>query len=80
MGLSLSAVSVAAAPHAVSVGELVDRALHSGADRIAGLPLGRLLLGADAELQVPVFSRGNPMVRALSAVVVHWVRAGQGRH
>ncbi|MDQ0946542.1 hypothetical protein QFZ24_000465 [Streptomyces phaeochromogenes] len=23
---------------------------------------------------------GKPTVRALSAVVVHWVRAGQGRH
>ncbi|MFC9842932.1 hypothetical protein ACFWFF_25065 [Streptomyces sp. NPDC060223] len=33
------------------MGELVDRALHSGVDRVAGLPLERLLLGADAELQ-----------------------------
>jgi hypothetical protein len=40
----------------VSVGKLVDRALHSGADRVAGLPLERLLLGADAELQVAELS------------------------
>lgn len=57
MRLSLS--SVTAAAHSVSVGEFVDRALHSGADRVAGLPLGRLLLGADAELQVAEFSWGK---------------------
>jgi hypothetical protein len=57
VGLSLS--SVAAASHAVSVGEFVNRALYSGADRVAGLPLGRLLLGADAELQVAEFSWGK---------------------
>ena len=76
VGFSLSA----AVAYAVCVGELVDRALHSGADRVAGLPLGRLLLGTDAELQVTEFSWGNPTVRALSAVLVRWVRAGQGRH
>src|SRR4051812_2224685 len=57
VGLSLS--SVAATAHTVAVGELVDRALHSGAHRVAGLPLGRLLLGADAELQVAEFSWGK---------------------
>lgn len=57
MGLSLSAV--AAAAHAVSVGELIIRALHSGADRVAGLRLGCLLLGADAKLQVAEFSWGK---------------------
>ena len=78
MGLSLS--SVAAASHAVSVGELVDRAFHFGGDRVAGLPLGRLLLGADVELQVAEFSWGKPSVRVLSREVVHWARAGQGWH
>lgn len=78
MGLSLSAV--AAAPHAVSVGELVDRALHSVADRVAGFPLECLLFGADSKLQVAEFSRGKPTVRVLSREVVHWVRAGQGWH
>ncbi len=57
MGLSLS--SVAAVAHAVSVGELVDRALRSGADRVAGLPLGRLLLGTDVELQVAELAWGK---------------------
>lgn len=52
-------VSVVAASQAVSVGELVDGALCSGADRAAGLPLGRLLLGADAELQVAELARGR---------------------
>jgi hypothetical protein len=78
VGLSLS--SVAAVAHAVAVGELVDGSLHPGAHRVAGLPLGCLLLGTDAELQVAEFSWGKPTVRALSAVVVHWVRARQGRH
>lgn len=77
-GFALS--SVAAAAHAVAVGELVDRALHSGADRVARLPVGSLLLGADAELQVAEFSWGKPTVRWLSREVVHWVRAGQGWH
>ncbi|WP_328744585.1 hypothetical protein OHT57_04400 [Streptomyces sp. NBC_00285] len=62
------------------MGELVDGALDSGADRVAGLPVGGLLLGADAELQVAEFSWGKPTVRALSAVVVPRVRTGQGRH
>jgi hypothetical protein len=73
------------------VGEFVDGALDSGADRVAGLPVGCLLLGADAELQGAElqgaelqgaeFSWGEkPTVRALSAVVVQRVRAGQGRH
>jgi hypothetical protein len=57
VGLVLS--SVAAASHAVAVDELVDRAFHSGAHRVAGLPLGRLLLGADAELQVAECSWGK---------------------
>lgn len=78
MGFALS--SVAAASHAVSVGELVDRALHSGADRVAVLPFGRLLLCSDAELQLAEFSRGKLTVRALSAVLVHCARVGQGRH
>ena len=74
--------SVAAVAHAVSVGKLVNGALDPGADRVAGLPVGGLLLGADAELQVAEFSRGKRTVRALSAVVVyrHRVRTGQGRH
>ncbi len=42
MGLRPSAV--AAAADAVSVGKFVDGALDSGADRVAGLPLGCLLL------------------------------------
>ena len=60
MGLRL--VSVAAVPQAVAVavgvgvgvgvGELVDGPLDAGADRLAGLPLGGLLLGVDAQLQV----------------------------
>jgi hypothetical protein len=50
VGLVLS--SVAAAAHAVAVDELVDRAFDSGADRVAGLPLGCLLLAADSKLQV----------------------------
>ena len=33
--------------------------LDSGADRVAGLPVGCLLLGADAELQVAEFSWGK---------------------
>src|SRR5262249_35607770 len=57
VGLFLS--SVAAASHAVSVGELVDCSLYSGADRVAGFPLGCLLLGTDAELQVAEFSWGK---------------------
>ncbi len=74
--------SVAAVAHAVSVGKLVNGALDPGADRVAGLPVGGLLLGADAELQVAEFSRGKRAVRALSALVVHRhrVRTGQGRH
>jgi hypothetical protein len=43
--------SVAAAAHAVSMGELVDGALHPGADRVAGLPVGCPPLGADADSQ-----------------------------
>ncbi len=45
MGFRLS--SVAAVAHAVSVSELVDGALDSGTHRVAGLPVGGLLLGAD---------------------------------
>jgi transposase len=56
VGFRLS--SVAAVAHAVSVGELVDGALDSGADRVAGLPVGGLL-GVDAELQVAEFSWGK---------------------
>ena len=78
MGFWLS--SVAAVAHAVSVGEFVDGAFDSGADRVAGLPFRCLLLGADVELQVAEFSWGKPTVRALSAVVVQRVRTGQGRH
>jgi hypothetical protein len=51
--------SVATASHTVPVGKLIDRALHSGADRVAGFSLGGLLLGADAELQVAEFSWGK---------------------
>ncbi|GAA1329316.1 hypothetical protein GCM10009647_068000 [Streptomyces sanglieri] len=60
VGFRLS--SVAAVAHAVSVGELVDGALHSGAERVAGFPLGCLLLAADADLQVAEFSRGEAHV------------------
>ncbi|REH17831.1 hypothetical protein BCF44_1447 [Kutzneria buriramensis] len=45
-----------------------------------GLPVGRVLLGADAGLQVAKFSRGKPTFRALSREVVHWARTGQGWH
>jgi hypothetical protein len=48
--------SVAAAAHTVAVGELIDGALHSGAHRVPGLPLGCPLLGADSKLQVAGFS------------------------
>jgi hypothetical protein len=71
---------VAAAPHAVSVSELVHGGFHSGSGRVSGLPVGRLLLGADAELQVAEFSWGKAHVPALSREVVHWVRTGQGWH
>ena len=43
----------------MSVGELVDGALDSGADCVAGLPVGGLLLGADAQSQVTEFSWGK---------------------
>ncbi|MFF0066906.1 hypothetical protein ACFYRC_36435 [Streptomyces sp. NPDC005279] len=59
--------------------EFVDGAFHSGANRIAGLPVGCLLLGADAELQVAQFTRREPTVRALSEVAVQRVRTGQRR-
>jgi hypothetical protein len=62
-------------PGAVSVGELLHGALDSGADRVAGLPVGCLLIGSDTELQVTEFPRGKPTVRALSAVVAQWVGA-----
>jgi hypothetical protein len=61
--------SAAAAPHVVAVGELVDGALHAGADRVAGLPLGCLLLGADADSQVTEFSRGKAHVAGAVAGV-----------
>lgn len=51
-----------------------------GSDRVSGLPVGWLLLGADAELQVAEFSRGKPTLRALFREVVHWPRTGQGWH
>lgn len=57
MGSPLS--SVAAASHAVSVGELVDRVLRSGADRVAGLLFRRLLLCSDTEAQIAESSRGK---------------------
>lgn len=61
-------------------GELVDRAFRSGANCVPGLPLGRLLFGADAELQVTELGRANSRcVRALSAVPGARVPAGQGR-
>jgi hypothetical protein len=50
VGLRLS--PVAAATHAVSVSELVHGAFHSGTHRVSGLPVGRLLRCADAQLQV----------------------------
>lgn len=78
VGLGLS--PVAAATHAVPMSELVDGALHSGANRVAGLPVGRVLFGADAGLQVAEFSRGKPTLRAPSRDVVHWARTGQGWH
>ena len=68
--------SVAAAPHAVPVGELVDGAFHPGADRVAGLPLGCLLIGADADLRIAEFSRAKPTFRALSRELVHRGRSG----
>lgn len=40
-----------------SLGELVDGALHSGADRVAGFPVRCLLLDAEADVQVAEFSR-----------------------
>jgi len=60
VGLGLS--PVAASTHAVSVGELVHGALHSGTDRVPGLPIRRALLGADTELQVTQFLRGKAHV------------------
>lgn len=60
---------VAAAAHAVSVGELVDGALDTGADRVSGLPLGCLLLCAGADLQVSEFSRGKPALRGSLGLV-----------
>jgi hypothetical protein len=64
----------------MSVGELVDGALHSGTNRIPGPPVGRVLLGADTELQVAQFPWGKPTFRAPSREVVGWVRTGQGWH
>ncbi|HEX6360879.1 hypothetical protein [Actinophytocola sp.] len=60
------------------MGELVHGAFHAGSDRVSGLPVGRLLLGADAELQVAEFSRGKAHVPGASREVVHWSRTGQG--
>ncbi|GHE71749.1 hypothetical protein GCM10017771_95660 [Streptomyces capitiformicae] len=48
----------------MSRGELVDGAFHSGADRVGGLPDECPLLGADADLQVAEFSRGQAQLRA----------------
>ncbi|GGM80733.1 hypothetical protein GCM10012275_59260 [Longimycelium tulufanense] len=62
------------------MGELVDGALHSGAHRVAGLPVRRLLLGADADLQVAEFLRGKARVPGAFAGVVHWGRTGRGWH
>lgn len=56
LDVDASLASVAAVVHVVAVGELVDRSRDSGADRVAGLPFGCLLLGTDAELQVTKFS------------------------
>ncbi|MEV2248237.1 hypothetical protein [Streptomyces sp. NPDC049970] len=56
--LSLTSVAV----HAVTVGELVHGSIHSGADRVADLPVECLL----------------PTMRLLSQKVAHWARAGQG--
>lgn len=71
--------SVAAAAHAVSVGELVDGALHPGADRVSGFPFRCLLLGADACLQVAEFAWWEPTLRA-SLDFVHRGRSGHGWH
>jgi hypothetical protein len=57
--VDLALASVTAAGHAVAVGEFVDRSLDSGADCVAGLPLGCLLLDTDAELQVAYFAWGE---------------------
>jgi hypothetical protein len=78
VGLGLS--PVAAATHAVPMGELVDGALHSGADRVAGFPVGRVLFSANADLQVAELLWGKPTLRAPSREVVHRARTGQGWH
>lgn len=63
--------SIVAASHAVSAGELVGPALHSGADRVSGVLLGRLLLRADAEFAGRgAHGGGKPTVRVLSVVLV----------
>ncbi|MEU9116374.1 hypothetical protein AB0D04_32585 [Streptomyces sp. NPDC048483] len=63
--------SAVTAMHAVSVGEFADGAFHSGADRLAGLPVRCLLLDADADLQVAEFSR-EPVHRGRSGHGWHW--------
>lgn len=59
MQVGLGRSSVAAPAHAVPVDELVHGAFHSGTDRIPSLPVWRLLLDADAHLQLAEFSWGK---------------------
>ncbi len=66
VGFWLSAV--AAAAHAVSVGEFVDGALYAGAHCVAGLPFRCLLFGADADLQVAEFAWGEAHVAGIAGL------------
>jgi hypothetical protein len=63
---------VAAATYAVSVSELVHGAFHSGTHRVSGLPVGRLLSCADAQLQVEELSwrKADVAIEAFVAVVL----------
>ncbi len=78
VGLALAVV--AALPHAVPVREFADGALDSRTHGIPLLPGGALLFGSGLDLQVEEYSRGNPMLRALSREVVHLLRTGHGWH
>ena len=78
MGFGLSAV--AAVTHAVAVGELVDGTLDAGADGVALVPGGVLLVSAVADLQLVELARGKPTLRLPSPEVVQAARTGQGWH
>ena len=56
---ALGCPRVAAAAHAVAVGELADGALDAGPDGIALVPGGVLLAGAVTELQLVELTRGE---------------------